>query len=42
MKAYQLGVHSFMVTPASQTERIRKWQELATYWLQVVNLPPMH
>lgn len=41
LKAYQLGVSSYLVKPASYEEWLAYFQELRTYWWETTTLPPL-
>ncbi|MVM38095.1 response regulator [Spirosoma sp. HMF3257] len=40
LKAYQLGVSSYLVKPASFADWVTYFQELRAYWWETVSLPP--
>jgi len=41
-KVYELGANSYVVKPVSFDGLVRLLAELGRYWLEVVQLPPVH
>ncbi|QMW03961.1 response regulator [Spirosoma foliorum] len=42
VKAYQLGVSSYLVKPTTFSDWLFYFQELRAYWWETVSLPPTH
>jgi CheY-like chemotaxis protein len=42
IRSYQLGVNSFMTKPVTFSGLVEAMRVLGRYWLQIVELPPIH